>query len=561
MRLLKSILRWCLGVQALIMSIETVRTIVRLVHPRYHVSPVRQGLVAALVALLSLTFSMAWFTTRRPRATRNPWAIAASVLYIAEGLAYFQFLYRYIHSREAGIVPLAIGICGVFVFSRRETVEAVNAAKKPASIAGDRTSIWSRRAVNWLSGIAQIAAVTFLSRWAHAHHIPHGRGLVPIVIIVSCALLVVTLVHECGHALLALHYRMGMLSFRAGPLHWRKRQGRWEFKFHLAGLWEISGGVGAVVIDPQRPRGEEIRMILAGPVANLALGVVALWAALRGHPFYYGMSWDFVAYVALFSFIAAVFNLVPFRSEEGSYSDGARILQILTKSPLDDYHRVSASIASTVLTQRRPRDLDIAAIERVAGLFPAEMRGLHLQLCAGHYYEDSGRLPEAKASLAAAESMYNNGGIALPGQLHTCFVIGHAHLNRDAAAARRWWDRMQAAKNVDRTTFDYHLSEAVLSGIEGRRQDAEAAWQKAEAVTQRSPHFGTYEFDRERCARVRKDLTNPAPALAPPVPTRVVRPPAPVTAPHIQPDTEERWDPLKLIRAAASLERVGTDPA
>jgi hypothetical protein len=40
--------------------------------------------------------------------------------------------------------------------------------------------------------------------------------------------------------------------------------------------------------------------------------------------------WELLALIASFSLIAAVFNLFPFQSERGTYSDGARMLQLLS---------------------------------------------------------------------------------------------------------------------------------------------------------------------------------------------------------------------------------------
>jgi len=45
--------------------------------------------------------------------------------------------------------------------------------------------------------------------------------------------------------------------------------------------------------------------------------------------------------MASFSFLAAAFNLLPFRSATGSYSDGARILQLLTNSPVVEIQRAT----------------------------------------------------------------------------------------------------------------------------------------------------------------------------------------------------------------------------
>lgn len=450
---------------------------------------------------------MAWWTIRKPSAARNMWAIAASLIYLAEGIFYFVYLRRYGHSPTSGLDMLAIGAAGLFIFFRRENVpDPAMVARRRTPVAGDRTSVWTRHAVTGLSVVAQIAAIVVWGRWAHTHELFRTRGFMWLGL-VALASILTTVVHECGHAIVAWCFEMGLVSFKAGPFQWAKREGKWKFKFQPSGLLTAGGAVGAVPTNPEQPRWEEILMIFAGPLANLMIGGPAIWAVFHDRWTSYQHSWEFVAFTGSFCLIAALLNMFPFMSEEGCYSDGARILQIFTRSPLDDYHRTMASIASTVITARRYRDLDVAAIERVASLFPNEFRGLHLRLCACHFYEDSGRLPEASAALAAAEAIYNNFSVELPSPLHSIFVIGHAYLNRDAAAARIWWDRMETKKN-ERSNVDYWLAKTALLWIEGNLEEAQEVWQKADSEAWDLPQFGAYEFDRSRCAMLREALDN-----------------------------------------------------
>lgn len=405
--------------------------------------------------------------------------------------------------------------------------------RKGNSIAGDHTSLASREVVTGLSLIAQIAAIVFWARWANSQHLVsrHGISWIILVLIASIA---ATFCHEIGHAVLAWCFQMRLLSFKVGPFHWVNCGKRWSFSFHPAGLYTPGGSVGAIPTHPDQPRWEELVMLAAGPAANLLFGSAALWAILHDRWASYQSNWELIAYIGAFCLLAAVLNLIPFRSEDGGYSDGARILQIITRSPLDDFHRTLTSIASTSITPRRYRDLDITAIERTASLFPNEFRGLHLRLCACHFYEDSGLLTQASAALASAEAIYNNNSIDLPGPLHTIFVIGHAYLNRDAAAARLWWDRMQAKKYAH-ADVDYLLAGAALCWIEGRQQEAEAAWQKADLEAAGLPECGAFEFDRLLCTLLREafDRTPRTAAPAPP-PIEIAVPapePVPVSAP------------------------------
>jgi hypothetical protein len=96
--------------------------------------------------------------------------------------------------------------------SRREAQSGpAIAAPKAASVAGDRTSIWTPHAVTALSIVTQIAALIFWSRVAFAQHLLRHRDLSWIVLI-AVASIVTTVIHECGHAILAWCFEMKLLS-------------------------------------------------------------------------------------------------------------------------------------------------------------------------------------------------------------------------------------------------------------------------------------------------------------------------------------------------------------
>jgi hypothetical protein len=82
-------------------------------------------------------------------------------------------------------------------------------------------------------------------------------------------------------------------------------------------------------------------------------------------------------------------------------------------------------------------------------------------------------------------------------------------LNRNAVAARLWWERMEA-KKLERFSVDTWIAQSALFWIEGRQKEAEEAWRKADAEAQKLPQFGAYEFDRFRCALLRKELDHPS---------------------------------------------------
>jgi hypothetical protein len=194
---------------------------------------------------------------------------------------------------------------------------------------------------------------------------------------------------------------------------------------------------------------------------------------------------------------------------EAHYSDGARIYQLLRGGPLADYYRVLYLVGSTSVTPLRPRDYDIETIKRAERSFTKGHQALVLRLFASSYYLDHGMIPEASDEVAEAESIYHDSAVDLPAELCMDLVYRTAFLRRDAASARQWWERMEAKKPAY-LGVDYWLAQSALSWIEGRREEARAAWNKGNVLAQQLPAAGDYEFDRHRSALLHDCIENEA---------------------------------------------------
>jgi Zn-dependent protease len=507
---IRSILRYLFAVSGLgLVPMVFIGLVEVTAHDRAAISPETSAVYGVLVAN-SLLSAMAWWSIRKPRTTRSYWAIAACIAYLVEGLVLLHYSDDHLSPYSPGVIITVIAIAGLIAFcTRREPVPTTT--PKPAKRTrkpGDCTRSWIDQLTATLFALALVAAIFMWMAWASEHNLASNRGaaslpLIALVCIASVAL------HECGHALAAACFNMKLLSFRVGPFEIRQRKQKWQFKFENS-YW-FGGLVVVVPTNPAQPPWQDICMLAAGPAANLITGLIFLWAALRAKGTFYEPLWDILALAATYGIIIAVLNLIPVLTKRGFYSDGARILQLLTHSPMAEYHRLILRGQSTMVTALRPRDMDIDALQRVAATqFPQELRGLHLQLCAMQSHEDCGRLPEARVVLASADAIYRDFTIDMSAPLHTVFVTSHAWYNRDAAAARLWWDRMiekrKLAKKPDDPDADYWLARTALLWIEGRRDDAEEAWQKAAAEVAQLPRFGAYDFMRDQCANLRREL-------------------------------------------------------
>jgi predicted negative regulator of RcsB-dependent stress response len=345
---------------------------------------------------------------------------------------------------------------------------------------------------------------------------PRPRGGLLLALVLG---FLVTLVHELGHTSIGLALHMRLRAFLAGPFEFRIREGKWTFRFNLAGIVSAGGATGVVPSAPNQPSWHLLLMIAAGPLANLYTGLIAIgfaWAcSVSG-----GENLNYVyplGLFAAFNFVSCIVNMIPIRTGS-NYSDGAQIFQLLSGGAWADYHRAMAVVGSSLVTPLQPRDYHIDAIKNASRTIAKGQMGLLLRLFAHSHYVDSGQFDEAEQSLSQAEAVYKDSASGIPAELHTAFVFGSAVVRFDAAATRLWWDRM-TAKNPKRKNCDYWRAQSAILWMEGNNSKAEEAWTTANAMAQRLPSAGAYEFDRTCCTLLRQAMDGkPLDTKAPPKP-------------------------------------------
>jgi hypothetical protein len=528
---LRKFLCACFGNLALVFILVSISTVSRLFHS-YHARGLLSStpgaihhnkllsiflvvlliIIRVLPPLVALLNGMAWWTVRKGKASGRGWAIAASLSLILLSIPIFAsgfFAWKYTPIKflmglfVIGASMMAFGITGLVAFARSDAMAQPVVAAKPPRIAGDGTSNMLE-AIAWLLGIAgYFAAIFQWHRWGQAQHLPRAYvGLLQLVVI----LLIVTIVHELGHAVVGSALGMKLRAFIVGPFQWRIRDGRWKFQFLPAKFFSAGGATALVPTDPHQSRWSQICMIAAGTAVNLLTGLIALYAALaaKGHP--YEQYWGFFAYFSTISLLAFASNLIPMQSE-AHYSDGARIYQLLRGGPLADYYQVINLVASTVVTPLRPRDYDIDAIQRAEISFKQGQQALLLRLFASSYFLDHRMIPQAAGAVAEAERIQQESALDLPAELCMAFVYRTAFLCRDAASARQWWERMEAKKPTH-FGVDYWLAQSALFWIEDRKEEARVAWNKGNVLAQQLPAAGDYEFDRYRCTLLHDCIEN-----------------------------------------------------
>lgn len=460
-------------------------------------------LVDALFAACAAVFAAAWWTTLRSKSSARGWGLAASALNLLAAVLPTLLTHHPISGSFR--VVLALGLVGIIAFAPRLKAPGEAAiAHEHESLPGD----WTFDLVNRIAEVCMFAltfpAYLWWTRWMKAsdvHGLESSWSLIAVSLLIVFA---ITSVHELGHAAVGLACGMKLRTFLIGPFQWRIREGKWTFQFSPKGLLLAGGATGTVPASAHMARWKYISMLAAGSLINMVTGSLALVIALRAPSHSPVQACGLLALFGAWSLALALGNLLPFRTNS-CYSDGASILQLLSGSAWADFQMAVAEIGSSQVTSLRPRDYDIAAIQRAAAGIRSGRQGLLLRLFALNYFLDCGRIREAEVALAEAERVYGESPSVIPSQLLTIFVFASAYVRRDAVAAREWWERMKSGSPA-RFSLDYWRASSALAWIEGDLKQANEAWKKSNAIALRLPQAGAYEFDRYCCSLLHREL-------------------------------------------------------
>jgi hypothetical protein len=542
MHRLRVFLRICFGyltLISLVLSIFMVRTFYWMAtHPHHYAYTYRgqknlllsgslillSRFVRLIPLLMAVVYGTAWWTLKHRRPSARAWSIAASILVVISTAALFAarlLLWPARHHRFASsfflfqIFFFAVGVLGLFVFSRRSS-GALNSGAQPRHVQGDGTSALLDLLVSALALSGVWGGMVLYTGWARAQLLPFTRGAVswPVILLI---ILITVVLHEAAHTAVGLALGMKLRAFVIGPFQWRIRDGRWTYRFVPAAFLSIGGSTGIISTNPNQSRWVEIAMIAAGPLINLLSALLAALLTLSAKGHSWERFWEPLAFFALVNTVTFAVNLVPFRPE-ALYSDGARIFQLLSGGPWAELHRVFSIVLSSTVTSLRPRTYEIQAINSAAANFTAGREALMLRLFATSHYLDQNQIPEARASFAEAVSILDDGQINLPSDLLATFVFNTVYLQRDAAAARRYWDLFESSSPTH-FGVDYWLARSALHFIENNLLEARDAWNVGVALARKLPTAGACDFDRDRYRLMRelldtKSTADPDPSLS-----------------------------------------------
>ena len=474
-------------------------------NPRLNITQFLIG--AAAMTLLGAIFALAWWTIKTSRPSARGWGIVASLINILLPILVLTRL-----SLRTGtlfwLIPIS-GIIGICLFLRRpEQIGSESQRQRTRPIPGDGTNAIVNK-LPWVLGtLGSIAGYTWCIRWCHDNGVPRTYGL-SYYAQFTLILLAITLIHESGHAIAAWGVGMKIRAFVIGPFQFRMREAKWGFQFDLAQTFSANGATGAVHTNPHQPIWCDLFMIVAGPFANLATGILALCAVFLIEPASPLQAGGLLFLFGIYSLLAFATNLIPFRSGE-QYSDGAKIYQLLAGGSFAALHGALSVVTSSLVSPLRPRDYNLELMERAAAGGAARGKQLMLlRMFCCHHFLDCGHLAEAALALTEAETIYHQYASEVPAELHTAFVFGNAYVKRDPAGARVWWQRMEEKKPT-RLNGDYWLAHSALHWIEGDLYTANDSWHRGATIAKQLPEVGAYEFDRYRYVLLRQALDESA---------------------------------------------------
>jgi len=253
----------------------------------------------------------------------------------------------------------------------------------------------------------------------------------------------------------------------------------------------VGGFVLAIPQPGQGWRDGALELYSGGIVACLVLAAVACGVYLASEAAgWSGVLSKWSLMLAVFSFLfGAAVNAIPFRTEAGSETDGASILQHLRGQDMPGPMQAVMMLIGQAMAGIRPRDWDPRLVAELRGM---EVTGQHGGMVMGTlyaWYLDVRDFPAAEAALARSVELLGR----MPSLLiEEAFLAAYVH--GDGARARRVLDEVPKKGMFEQhARWRAEAATRLASGDAAGTAEALAAARKAFA----SPLFVATDDDRD----------------------------------------------------------------
>jgi tetratricopeptide (TPR) repeat protein len=451
-------------------------------------------IVTVVAGLLVVAFGA--LCCQAARALRHKKRFSRTVVAIASicNLIVFPF----------GTVAGATGLYWCFSSKTRELqplVEDFEYQPKP----GDGTRRWMQMAVPVIGIVIWFGSMGVTGYWGEKHGLPRDAAMNGLLLLFICEW-ISAFFHEMGHAIAGWAVDMRVVHFAVGPIVATKQGGKWKFQFSLLALAGAGGAVASAPLHLKNLRRRMAVEIAAGPFASLLTALGAFWILTWIPGSAMEAWWKVPAVVAAMSAGATVINLIPFGFAAG-FSDGALLVQLRSGGPFADLREALKMIGATTVTTNHLRDLDAAALSHGlrAGIgTPQEATLRSIQLVCAVAREEltvARELLEINLERHPTPDKEPDAGCAA----EMAFYI--AYLDGDASRAGQWLDgaeRLAVSNKTPLTNdFDYWKAVMVVREAQGRKQEADGAWERAVELVAKKPQNGLYQFERELLQKAR----------------------------------------------------------
>ncbi|HYO50072.1 MAG TPA: site-2 protease family protein [Chloroflexia bacterium] len=266
------------------------------------------------------------------------------------------------------------------------------------------------------------------------------QGIAQLAATLLLVFLVDSAVHEGGHLLVSRLMGFRIMRYIVGPLMIKAEGGR--VKVRVNESWEqYPGSILAVPKSKRNLRWRDLVVLVAGPVASLALCVTSWWLIVK-------LAWQVepavLAYLRLqmiYSLFSTLMNGAPIRSL-GKMSDGARIRMLLAGGPGAERWCALKALAGESKSGKRPREWDAECIRQAVALPDKsfdDQGGNHL---AFYWALDRGDVEGAGTYLDRLLAISDRKFMAMQPVISADAAFYHAYYRNDPATARGYLEQI-----------------------------------------------------------------------------------------------------------------------
>ncbi|HYP40886.1 MAG TPA: site-2 protease family protein [Chloroflexia bacterium] len=297
------------------------------------------------------------------------------------------------------------------------------------------------------------------------------RGIAQLAATLLLVFLVDSAVHEGGHLLVSRLMGFRIMRYIVGPLMVKAEGGR--VKVRANDSWEqYAGSILAVPKSKRNLRWRDLIVLAAGPVASLALSVLAGWLLIK-------LAWQIESAVLMYlrlqmiySLFSALSNGAPIRTL-GKMPDGARIRMLLAGGPGAERWCALKALAGESKSGKRPSEWDAECIRQAVALPDGsfdDQGGNHL---AFYWALDQGDIEGAGMYLDRLLAISDGKFVAMQPVISADAAFYHAYYRNDPATARIYLE--QIGDMISRR-FRYMQmrAEAAVLLSEGKADEARA---------------------------------------------------------------------------------------